>query len=319
MITYILFALGFVLLVAGARMLIRGASSIGTRFGLSQLVIGLTIVAMGTSLPELIINVFASIKGDTGLAVGNVIGSNITNTLLIIGVAALIYPSKVHAGILKRDVWANLFSVAILALLANDFIFGRTNSINRVDGIILLLFFVYYLYQSFFKQEKETKKVEIKAPQGMSVPVALLLTAGGIAGLYFGGTWIVDGVEQMSYDLGISGSTIGLTLVAGATSLPELVTSVTAAIKKESDIAIGNVVGSNIFNILLVLGVSAVIRPIGFQTAMNIQLMIFFASVLLLILFIKTGKKSMTISRIEGIILLLGYFCFLYYTIYWQS
>jgi len=274
---------------------------------------------MGTSLPELIINVFASIKGNTGLAVGNVIGSNITNTLLVIGVAALIYPSKVHRGILKRDVWANLFSIIILALLANDFIFGRTNSISRFDGIILLLFFVYYLYQSFFKPQKEEEKDGEKTPETISLFAALSLTIGGIAGLYFGGQWIVDGVEQMSKDLGISGSTIGLTLVAGATSLPELVTSVTAAIKKDSDIAIGNIVGSNIFNILLVLGISAVIRPIDFNPDMNSQLMIFFTSILLLILFIKTGKKSMTISRIEGIILLLGYFCFLYYTIYWQS
>ncbi len=319
MITYILFALGFVLLITGARILIKGASSIGLRFGLSQLVIGLTIVAMGTSLPELIINIFASIKGNTGLAVGNVIGSNITNTLLIIGVAALIYPSKVHKGILNRDVWWNLFAVIILALLANDLIFGRTNSISRFDGIILLLFFLYYLYISFFKQGKEEKRSKDISQKTISLPVALLMTVGGITGLYFGGQWIVNGVEQMSEDLGISGSTIGLTLVAGATSLPELVTSLIAAIKKDADIAIGNVVGSNIFNIFLVLGVSAVIRPIDYASGMNMQLMIFFAAMLLLILFIKIGKKSLTISRFEGILLLLGYFCFLYYTIYWQS
>jgi cation:H+ antiporter len=318
MITYIFFALGFVLLIAGARILIKGSTSIGFRFGLSQLVIGLTIVAMGTSLPELIINVFASIKGNTGLAVGNVLGSNITNTLLIIGAAAIIYPTKVHQEIIGRDVRTNFTSLAVLALLANDFVFGRTNSISRIDGIILLIFFLYYMYESFFKQKKEEKKPDVATQETLSLTMALLLTVGGIAGLYFGGRWIVDGVEKMSKDLGISGSTIGLTLVAGATSLPELVTSVIAAIKKDADIAIGNVVGSNIFNMLLVLGVSAVIRPIDYASGMNNQLIIFLASLLLLILFIKTGKKSLTISRFEGILLLLGYFCFLYYTIYWQ-
>ena len=170
MLTYILFALGFVFLILGASWLISGASSIGMRFGLSQLIIGLTIVALGTSLPELVINIFASINGSTDLAIGNVVGSNITNTLLIIGVAAIIYPIEVKEIINKRDIWFNLFAGIIILLLANDFILGRSeNIISLFDGLILLSIFLYYLYLSFFKIEhdieKEEKKTKTKTDQ----------------------------------------------------------------------------------------------------------------------------------------------------------
>ncbi len=317
MVTYILFILGFVLLIIGAKFLIDGASSIGLRLGLSQLVIGLTIVALGTSLPELIINIFASINGKTDLAVGNVVGSNITNTLLIIGVAAIIFPIKVREIINKRDIWFNLFAGIMVLLLANDFIFGRSeNIINQFDGFILLGIFIYFLYLSFFKVKHEKEPTQEQKIKSYSLIISIVLIFAGGAGLFVGGKWIISGVSQLSADLGVSESVLGLTLIAGATSLPELVTTIVAALQKNTDIAIGNAIGSNIFNIFLVLGVSAVIKPIDYNLSLNIQIgfLVFFS--LLLMLFIQTGKAKRTISRKEGVFLIVGYFCFLYYSIY---
>ncbi len=320
MIVYILFVVGFIVLIAGAHFLIKGASSLGLRLGLSQLVIGLTIVSLGTSLPELIINVFASINGNTGLAIGNVIGSNITNTLLIVGTAALIYPIKVNKIVVKRDIWINLLAIVILLLLANDFIFGRPdNTISKIDGLILLGFFTYYAYLSFYKSGPSSKETGEQKIKTMTLFLSVVLTLSGIAGLYFGGKWIVAGIQKLSSDFGISESVLGLTLVAGATSLPELVTSVLAALKKNVDIALGNAIGSNIFNIFLVLGVSAVIKPIDFETGLNIQIGLLVLASLMLLMYIRTGKESRTISRTEGTLLLLGYFAFLYISIFMQS
>jgi len=317
MLTYILFVLGFVVLIVGAKLLIDGASSIGLRLGLSQLLIGLTIVALGTSLPELIINIFASINGNTDLAVGNVVGSNITNTLLIIGVAAIIFPIKVREIINKRDIWFNLFAGIMVLLLANDFLFGRSeNIINQFDGFILLSIFIYFLYLSFFKSEHEKEPTQEQKTKSYSLVISVMLIVAGGAGLFVGGKWIISGVSQLSVDLGVSESVLGLTLIAGATSLPELVTTIVAALQKNTDIAIGNAIGSNIFNIFLVLGVSAVIKPINYNLSLNVQIgfLVFFS--LVLMLFIQTGKTRRTISRKEGILLIFGYFCFLYYSIY---
>lgn len=316
MLTYILFFTGFVILILGANWLITGASSVGLRFGLSQLVIGLTIVALGTSLPELVINVFASIRGSTDLAMGNVIGSNITNTLLVIGVAAVIFPIKVQQIINKRDIWFNLLASIMVLLLANDFIFGRKhNIINQIDGLILIAIMVYYLYLSFFKDKQKTDESgeEIKI---LSLNKSIIFIVLGGAGLFMGGKWIISGVSQLSADLGASESALGLTLIAGATSLPELVTTIIAARKKNTDIAFGNAIGSNIFNIFLVLGCSALIKPIDFDLALNVQIGMLVLFSFLLMLFIHTGKEKTTISRREGILLIFGYFCFLYYSIY---
>jgi len=317
MLTYILFVLGFVVLIVGAKLLIDGASSIGLRLGLSQLLIGLTVVALGTSLPELIINIFASINGNTDLAVGNVVGSNITNTLLIIGVAAIIFPIKVREIINKRDIWFNLFAGIMVLLLANDFLFGRSeNIINQFDGFIFLSIFIYFLYLSFFKSEHEKEPTQEQKTKSYSLVISVMLIVAGGAGLFVGGKWIISGVSQLSVDLGVSESVLGLTLIAGATSLPELVTTIVAALQKNTDIAIGNAIGSNIFNIFLVLGVSAVIKPINYNLSLNVQIgfLVFFS--LMLMLFIQTGKTRRTISRKEGILLIFGYFCFLYYSIY---
>jgi len=315
MVTYALFILGFIILIYGAKLLIDGASSLGIRAGLPQLIIGLSIVALGTSLPELVINVFASVEGNTGLAIGNVLGSNIMNTLLIVGVTAMIYPIKVSTKVIKRDTLINMVAILIMAVLANDFFFGKsTASIDQVDGIILLVLFVVLIYILFTdKSDTETDNDETDSLK--SVPVSILLILAGIVGLFFGGRWIVDGATKIATDFGVSQSTIGLTLIAMATSLPELVTSIIAALSKKTDIAIGNALGSNIFNIFLVLGTSAVITPITFDTGLNVEIGILIGSSLFLLLLIIVGKSERTITRFEGVLLALCYLGFLTWSI----
>ncbi len=311
--TYFLFFLGFVILIYGADKLVEGAASLGSRLGMSQVVVGLTIVALGTSLPELFINIFAAVRGSTGLAIGNVLGSNIVNTYLIIGVAAMIYPIAVSRRTADVLIPGTIFSMAILGLLANDSFFGRQEqSINRLDGLVLLLFFGAFLYFTILKPDKkdvDLPEIEIKK---LAIGKSLIFILIGGVGLYFGGDWIVTGAEKISKDLNISQSFIGLTLVALATSLPELVTSIISARKKNSAMAIGNAVGSNIMNVFFVLGVTSVIRPIPFQDALNDEIWMVVLASSLLIVFVKmTGKQKNTITRWEGALLATAYVVFL--------
>jgi len=323
MTTYIFFVLGFVILIFGAKWLVDGAASLGKKSGLSQMVIGLTVVALGTSLPELVINVFASIEGSTDLAIGNVLGSNIINTLFIIGVAAMIFPIKIPGAKCRNDILFNLFAVAILAVLANDMIFGKSaNLIDNIDGIILLVLLGGFLYFSFSKSG-EKKSGDMESEEGikdLSVVKSVGFILAGSIGLFFGGKWIVGGVDQIAIDFNLSQSVIGLTLVAIATSLPELVTSILAALKKNTDMAVGNAVGSNIFNILLVLGVSAVINPIEYKQSLNLELGILALSGLLLVAFIKLkiGGGERSISRVEGAIMVVLYLVFITWSLFYQ-
>ncbi len=317
MITYTLFVVGFVILILGAKYLVDGASSIGIKAGLSQFIIGLTVVAIGTSLPELVINVLASISGKTGLAIGNVLGSNIMNTLLILGITAIIFPINVIDTVRKRDMWINLIAILILAVLANDLVFGKKqNVIDTTDGIILLLFFAMVLYILFAKSGKQSNTGTASNIKVQPLFKSVVFILAGSLGLFFGGNWIVDGATIMSKQLGISQSTIGLTIVAMATSLPELVTSIVAATKKNTDIAIGNVLGSNIFNIFLVLGTSAAIHPIEFNSSLNIQIGILIIASLFLMIVMRSGKTAHTITRFEGILLASGYVIFLLWSIF---
>lgn len=316
MITYLLTLAGFTILIYGAKLLVDGASSIGIRAGLPQLIIGLSIVALGTSLPELVINVYASINKQTDLAIGNVLGSNIMNTLLIVGITAIIYPIKVNSAICKRDTWINLIAILLMAILANDMIFGRQdNQLDRVDGIILLIFFGLLLYVLFNKSNSQPAD-EISDIKKLSIFKSILFVALGALGLFFGGRWIVDGASTIAEDFGVSQSTIGLTLIAAATSLPELVTSVVAALKKNTDIALGNALGSNVFNIFLVLGTSAVITPIKFDQELNVEIGILLLASTFLMAVIRIGKLKRTITRIEGIVLTLGYLFFILWMIF---
>ncbi|GMT45406.1 MAG: K+-dependent Na+/Ca+ exchanger [bacterium] len=316
-ITYLSFFSGFAILIAGAQMLVNGASSIGIKLKISQMVMGLTVVALGTSLPELIVNIFAGIKGNTDLAIGNILGSNITNMLLVVGVTAIIIPIHFQRKTLQRDIPFSLFAPILLALLANDFIFGRQNIISRADGIILLIFLGFFLYFTFFKQGETPASVQGSIKQ-YSWGFSLLFIAVGGLGLYFGGKWIVDGAVKIATVMGISQTAMGLTLVAGATSLPELATSIIAARKSNADMALGNAVGSNILNILLVLGVTALIKPIPYAPKLNIELGLVFASGLLLLVFARLGKTKNTLNRFEGVLLVLIYVAFIYFTTMYQ-
>ncbi|NOY51297.1 MAG: calcium/sodium antiporter [Chlorobi bacterium] len=319
MLTYLLFIAGFVILIQGAKWLVDGAASFGSKKGLSQVVIGLTIVAFGTSLPELVINIFASLEGSTDLAIGNVLGSNLINTLFIIGITALIYPIKMNGPKYRTDVLFNLFAIMILAIIANDAVFGKQdNLISVADGIVLLIILAAFLYFSFKggglgSGAEDSIKI---FPDIKSLGLVLI----GIAGLYFGGKWIVGGVDRIGTDFGLSQSVIGLTLVAIATSLPELVTSVIAARKKNTDLAIGNAVGSNVFNILLVLGSSAIVKPISFRPVLNIELGLLFLSALTIMVFVQLniGGSKRSISRAEGLILVILYICYLVWKMLYQ-
>ena len=313
MITYLLFIAGFAILIKAADLLVDGAASIGVKSGMSQTLVGLTIVALGTSLPELIINVFASINGSTDLAMGNVLGSNLINTLFIIGITAAIYPIYIKGPKYRTDILFNLFAVVILIILANDAFFSnRENIISRLDGIILLLLLVAFLYFSFKSPDEEGNESELKVISNSKSIIFILL---GIAGLYFGGKWIVGGIDKIGKDFGISQTIIGLTLVAFATSLPELVTSIIAARKKNTDLAIGNAVGSNVFNILLVLGASAIITPIKFDLKLNIEMAVLLLSAIAIIAFIRLniGGLKRSISRPEGWMLVFFYICYLFW------
>ncbi len=316
LVTFLTFFSGFALLIGGAQLLVNGASSIGVKLHVSQMVMGLTIVALGTSLPELIVNIFAGITGNTDLAIGNILGSNITNTLLVVGAAAIVVPIKFRKKTLQRDIPFSLFAPVILFVLANDFIFGRENSISRIDGLILLIFLGVFLYLTFFRQPSGSAIQE--AFKQYSWGLSLLFVVLGGAGLYIGGKWIVDGAVKIAAVIGISETAMGLTLVAGATSLPELATSVIAARKNNADMALGNAVGSNILNILMVLGITALIRPLPYPKSLNIELGLVVVSGLLLLFFGRLGKRKNTLNRFEGVLLVFIYVAFIWFTTAYQ-
>ena len=310
----LLLAVGFVALVLGANWLVNGATSIGVRAKLSPLIIGLTIVAFGTSLPELIVNIFSCAKGSPGLAIGNIIGSNTMNILLILGVSATIWPIDVSRVSIRRDIPAGFFATLVIALMANDFFMSKDAviDVNWIEGVILLACGIGYLLLTLRKNDKADDAQEAM-PWGKTI-LSLVL---GIVGLYLGGELVSRNAQILARNWGMSESTIGLTVVATATSLPELITSIVAATKKNSGIAIGNVLGSNILNIFIVLGVSALITPLPFEPLMNKQLMILFAANILMLLFVFTGKGR-KLSRFEGVLLTLGYVGFIWFSLAMQ-
>ena len=307
-----LLLLGFAALIIGANWLVNGATSVGVRAKLSPLIIGLTIVAFGTSLPEMIVNVFACIKGSPGLAIGNIIGSNTMNILLILGVSAMIFPIDVSRISIRRDIPAGFIATFAITLMANDFFRGISGTINWIDGIVLLMMGFGYLLLTFRKNgEEEVFETQESMPWGKTILELVI----GIIGLYIGGELVSNNAQHLALHWGMSESTVGLTVVATATSLPELITSIVAALKKNSSIAIGNVLGSNILNIFMVLGVSSLITPLPFEPNMNQQLLILFAANAIMLTTVFTGKGRM-ISRFEGFILILGYVGFMLFSLH---
>ncbi len=315
LIPLILLVVGFVALILGANWLVNGASSVGIRAKLSPLIIGLTIVAFGTSLPEMIVNIFSCAKGSPGLAIGNIIGSNTMNILLILGVSSMIWPIDVSRVSIRRDIPVGFLATLAITLMANYFFSSEARTINWIEGIALLLMGFAYLLLTMLKNnpQEEIEDVQEAMPWGKTI----LAIVGGIIGLYIGGELVSRNAQILAKNWGMSESTIGLTVVATATSLPELVTSVVAALKKNSGIAIGNVLGSNIMNIFFVLGVSALITPLPFEPKMNQQLMILFAANILMFLFVIIGKGN-KIGHWEGALLTLGYVGFMWFSLAMQ-
>ena len=306
---------GLALILAGANGLTDGSAAVAKRFRISDLVIGLTIVAFGTSAPELVISVLSALNGSAEMAIGNVVGSNIFNALMIIGCTALVLPIKVGEGTMSKEIPLVILSSLVLFVCANDMMLDReaVNVISRSDGFVLLAFFLIFMRYTFaIARNGADEAGEEQKIKEMPVWKSVLYIAGGLAGLIFGGQLFVDGASGLARSWGVSESVIGLTLVAGGTSLPELATSVTAALKKNPGIAIGNVIGSNLFNIFFVLGCSATVSPLPMGNINNLDLSVLIASSLLLWL-VGWFFRKRTITRLEGA-LMVG--CYVVYTAY---
>ncbi len=308
----VLLILGLVLLVKGADWLVDGASVLAKKNNVSDLAIGLTIVAFGTSAPELVVNGVASFQNYPDIVFGNVIGSNNFNLFFILGIAGLITPLVVQSSTVWKEIPFSLVAAVVLLLFANNYFIEAGNSVSRLDSAFLLVFFVGFLYYVFtqLKSDPSLETVEVKNYSTTKIWTLILI---GLAGLVGGGKLVVDNAVFIAQNLGVSEKIIGLTIVAAGTSLPELATSVVASIRKNADIAIGNIVGSNIFNIFFILGVSGLIRPLPFPPAFNLDIYILIGGTLFLFLAMFTGKKK-KLDRWEAALLLvfyLGYTTFL--------
>ncbi len=311
LLTYVLFIAGFVFLIYGANWLVDGSASLAKKYRIPNIVIGLTIVALGTSSPELVVNLIASFKGAADVAMGNILGSNISNILLILGISAMIYPMAVNDNTQWKEVPLAILAAVVIGVVANDAIFDDSNipsMIYRSDGIVLIAFFILFMYYAFGISRLDETQAEVTVkefPRWQSITMIF----GGLAGLVIGGKWIVDGAVVIASNLGMSEAFISLTIVAVGTSLPELATCVAAALKKNAGIVVGNIIGSNIFNIFFVLGISAVIRPLPFNSALNFDILLGVASSLLLFVFLLFPRKRM-LERWQGGVLLLLYIAY---------
>jgi len=303
-INIIFVIVGLALVVFGADFLVDGASSIARRAGISEFVIGLTIVGFGTSCPELVVSCTGALSGSSDISVGNVAGSNIFNSLLILGLTALIAPLSITKSNVRRDIPICLGTTLLLICLGmKHTLFGiGSDGLTRVEGILFLILFIAYILLCFKTDDRSTSSNDKETPK--KLPLAILLTLGGLAALIFGGQLFVDSAQAIAKQAGISDKFIAITLLAGGTSLPELATCIVAAAKKKGQLALGNILGSNVFNILLILGVSAVIHPLSFANINLIDMGVLLLSALLILTAAFTGKKN-TIDRLDGILMLI--------------
>lgn len=315
MIDALLLVAGLALLLKGADFLVAGASEVAETLGISQLVIGLTVVAFGTSMPEVVVTLISGIQGHPDLAIGNILGSNIANILLVLGIAAIIRPLPVNDSTVVSEIPFSLTAALLVGFLANAALFsGQAElSISHADGAILLFFFFLFgIYIYNISQGSQPPPVQKSRKESMTIP--LLKLAGGIAALWLGGHWVVQSAIQLAQDMGISDSLIGLTIVAIGTSLPELMASAVAAYRNQPDIAVGNVVGSNIFNLLWVLGIASVITELPFEVVSNTDLVMVIVASTLLLLALVTSRAT-CVLRIHGVIFVSTYGAYLYYLI----
>jgi cation:H+ antiporter len=313
-----LLVVGFVLLIKGADWLVEGASSLAKRLGVRDLVIGLTIVAFGTSAPELIVNLFSALSGNTSLALGNIVGSNIVNILLILGISAIIYPLAVTHGTVWKEIPLSLLAALAVFILINDTIIDGASAslLTRIDGFVMLLFFIIFLYYTYGISRIEGQKMKKGelAPRH-SLTVALAMIVGGLFGLVGGGYLIVENATALALALGVSQSLIGLTIVAVGTSLPELATSAVAAYRKNADIAVGNIVGSNIFNIFFILAITSIISPLADTPQLNIDLAVMILASALLFVALFIGRRHL-LERWQGVGFLLLYAAYISYLVW---
>ncbi|NPB06067.1 MAG: calcium/sodium antiporter [Aquificae bacterium] len=314
-----LFTAGLVLLVKGADLLIEGSSSVAKRFGIPDFVIGLTLVAFGTSLPEFTVNTAAALKGASDISLGNVVGSNVANILLILGLAALVRPITVNLTFVKKEIPVNFFLTLTVIAMANDALLdgAAASFISRTDGLVLMVTFVGYMYFLVAYLQREAPAAE-ELKELLPLPKALLFTLLGLTGLVLGADWTVDGAVGLAKAFGVSEALIGLFMVAVGTSLPELSASVVSAYRGHPDIALGNVAGSNIFNLTLVLGTSAVIRSVPVPERANVDLTVLFFATLLLLISSLAGRRRYTIDRLEGAFFVLTYFTYAVLSWLWE-
>ncbi len=306
---------GFAALIFGANWLVDGASALAKKYNVSDLIIGLTIVSFGTSAPELVVNSLASYNGYSDIILGNILGSNNFNLFITLGIAGLIYPMRVQKSTIWKEIPISFGAALLFYMMANNFFFSDTTAVLRIDGVVLLLCFVAFLFYVFkeMKAGKEPIEEIIYIPKSNFKIWSLIIL--GLAGLIIGGQLVVDNGVKLATLLGISEKIIGLTIIAVGTSLPELLTSVVAALKKNSGIAIGNIIGSNIFNILLILSVSSLIAPIEFHSYFNLDLYILLGGTIFLFLSMFVGKRN-RLDRWQSAFLLIFYLVYSGYLVW---
>ena len=310
----ILLLVGLALVVFGSDYLVEGASSVARRFGISEFVIGLTIVGMGTSAPEMVVSFIGAAQGNADIALGNVVGSNIFNTLLILGLTAIILPIGITTGNRRKDIPMNIFVTVLVIVLGLEFTLfglGSEDGLSRLDGGILLAVFVAYMVASFLQKGDEPAPDDTS--RTIRPAIATLMILGGLAALVAGGRLFVDSAVAIAKAWGVSDKFIAITLLAGGTSMPELATCVVAAAKKKGQLALGNILGSNIFNILLILGGSALITPLSFADINYVDLGVLLFSAVLLFVCTLMGRKN-TLDRWEGsmfVLIWIGYMAWL--------
>lgn len=312
LIQSLLLILGLVLLIKGADWFVDGASALAKKYNVSNLTIGLTVVAFGTSAPELVVNSFASFDGFSDIVFGNVIGSNNFNLFFILGVAGLITPLTVQSSTVWKEIPLSLLAVVLLFVLTNDFFFAGTPILSRLDGVILLTMFGLFIFYIYRQLKTDKAEPDLNQKQ-LSNPKLWIFIVVGLVSLVFGGKLVVDNAVLLATTLGVSEKIIGLTIIAAGTSLPELATSILAAIKKNNDIAVGNIIGSNIFNIFLILSVSSFVRPIEYDPKFNTDLFLLAGGTAFLFIAMFTGGKKKLDRWEAGLLLVvfLGYMGFL--------
>ncbi|WP_339791797.1 calcium/sodium antiporter [uncultured Imperialibacter sp.] len=316
-LSFFLLIVGFFVLIKGADLLVTGASSLAKRYNVPELAIGLTIVAFGTSAPEMVVNGVASYEGHTDVVLGNVVGSNIFNTFFILGIAGVVYPLSVQKSTVFKEIPYSLFGGLLILFFANDVLLnlGDQNIISVVEGVILFVFFLLFLVYVFFSMKKGQDSSGDEPIKVIAMPKTILFMILGLIGLTIGGKLVVSNAIDIARYLQVSEQLIGLTIMAAGTSLPELATSVVAATQKKSDLAVGNIVGSNIFNMFFVLSISSMINPIPYPTIFNVDMITFMAGTVILFIAMFTGEKKI-LDRWEALILLMFFVFYNMYLVY---